>query len=215
MKSKITGKMIKKRPKPIVYSKKRFTPPDSVQISRLVAIVHSMQGLRSKKTKKMLLYHGLKKAKYLVKYLRMTYDPNYNFGFTWADIEANRKRPEYVFERIKRLEEFPEVNKNAGSGLKAARWVAFVNCYSKGFQSVLDGMVTGDLGIGLSVKGVNQVLKKLDIDPIQGSKNATRDNRTEGRRRTVPIRRRKNKDPENKRKKRSKDRNRRPKKRPR
>lgn len=212
-KTKLPSAGIKKRERPIVYSQKKYTPKDSVQISRLVAIVHSVQGCRSKKTKKILLYNSLKKAKYLVKYLRMTYDPNYDFGFTAMHVEANKKRPEYVFDKIKRLEEFPEVNKNAGPGLKAARWVAFVNCYSKGFSSVLNGMIEGDLGLGLSVKGVNKVLQRLDIDPINTRKTGNVSRlRNESRRRTKDRRRDKIGSPKNKAKP-SDTRNRRPKKR--
>lgn len=173
MKKKILSKTIKKRNRPIVYSSKRYSPSDAVQISKLVAIIHSVKGCRSKKTKKLLLYSGMKKAKYLVKYFRMTYDPNFNFGFTWNHIEANRKRPEYVFDRIKKMDEFPSINENSGPDLKAARWNAFVKCYPVEFQSTLDGIISGDLGIGLSVNGVNKVLERLKVDliPIQKKSN--------------------------------------------
>lgn len=118
----------------------------------------------------MVLYNGLKNARYLAKYFRMTYDPNFDFGFTPAHIEANKKRPEYNFREIKNLEDFPEQQKTSGPNLKAARWNAFVDCYSEGFRSVLDGMVEGDLGVKLSVASINSVFEKLDLTPIPKSK---------------------------------------------
>lgn len=135
------------------------------QIAILAADVHTIRALKGKDDKKRALKSAMKENRFIIHIIRYTYDPNIQLGFTSKDLNEYlpEPHPESYLRSILKLRSLKKI----GKAHAIRRWNGMLLSLPDEFQEVANGIIDKDLNIGLSVKDINQVLKRIGEEPIQ------------------------------------------------
>ena len=147
--------------------KQKKPRPGEKQVIRLAALVSTLQTSPGSKLKKRILAEALENDPALIKWIYLTYDPQQRLGFKSADLPEKYEASsvENVRDIIKGRR-----NKQIGRKLAAARWAGICECMGEPFKGVLYGVIDGSLKIGLNLKGINSVLRKIGQKQIKERK---------------------------------------------
>lgn len=131
--------------------------------SSFTAMVHAVHGTPGSEMKRYLLLCTLRENPYLIRILRLAFD-NTDLGFTSDDVKrAKLSDIQYTCEEILA----DRIKNRITSKVAASRWKSMVRDIGDPFKEVLNNLLDKKIKLGLNVKGINRVFRKLGEREIE------------------------------------------------
>lgn len=148
-----------------IISKKEYTIVGLEQCASLVAMVVTMRGCSSSSLRKTILKENIERNPFIEPILRLTYNTKISLIFRKSDLSiypAEHGPSSNIRDILKQV-----IHRQTGRGLAAGRWNAMLIRLPDEFTEVLNGIIGRNLRLGLNLKSINQVLERLELEPIR------------------------------------------------